>query len=233
MRIFTFGCSFSNWLWETWPEIIRDQGYEVYNFAIYGSSNVSIFHRILQCDITHKFTHDDIIIVGWTTWSRSHEYTNRWNRRGNLFNPNANYDTSNWSPRDDIVKNCGAIISANRMFNISYQFDAQTSLEKKKNQYSGSDLDFWINQLNHLEVFEATRVAFYHSNDWHPDVEKQWKWAKHICNKVSLHLDNELKYMEIQDKYVKELKKAGGKDFTWQQRKDFFKQYYTYNEILP
>jgi hypothetical protein len=65
-RIFTFGCSFVDYTWPTWADIIlyNNNGY---NFGISGGGFDSILYRILESDRKYKFTPSDKIIVIFTT----------------------------------------------------------------------------------------------------------------------------------------------------------------------
>jgi len=65
-RIFTFGCSFTNYGWPTWADIILYKN-EGYNLGLVGGGYDSILYRIMEADRAFKFTSDDIAIVVLTT----------------------------------------------------------------------------------------------------------------------------------------------------------------------
>ena len=76
IRIFCFGCSFTQYLWATWAEII---GYEFnkaefYNFGKSGAGNQYIFNMLMQADSVYNFTHEDLVMVQWTNVSREDRY---------------------------------------------------------------------------------------------------------------------------------------------------------------
>lgn len=75
-RLFTFGCSFTDYVWPTWANILgyefRDA--EFYNFGKSGAGNQYIFNMIMQADASYNFTHNDIVIVQWTNVSREDRY---------------------------------------------------------------------------------------------------------------------------------------------------------------
>jgi hypothetical protein len=95
-RLFTFGCSFTNYAWSMWPEIISyDLKIPLYNFGRTGAGNQFIANTITQADAKYKFTPDDLIIVCWSNTCREdrwivgewllpgniytqHEYDNKW-----------------------------------------------------------------------------------------------------------------------------------------------------------
>ena len=63
-RLFTFGCSFTEWIWATWANILA---YELdvpfYNFGKPGAGNYYIANQISQADAIFNFTKDDLVIV--------------------------------------------------------------------------------------------------------------------------------------------------------------------------
>ena len=128
-RVITFGCSFTNYAWPTWADIIgHDQGVKFYNQGLAGSGNVSMFHKMVDWDLKHKFTEDDLILVCWSSWGREDRINggpDNWARQGNIFNTQDKHLIEHvkkyWCPHNDIVKNATAIVSANRMFPITHQ----------------------------------------------------------------------------------------------------------------
>lgn len=75
-RLFTFGCSFTEYMWGTWANIL---GYEFresefYNFGKSGAGNHYIFNTLMQADAAYNFTHEDLVIIQWTNVSREDRY---------------------------------------------------------------------------------------------------------------------------------------------------------------
>lgn len=72
-RLFTFGCSFTDYHWITWADIVAAYlDIESYNFGMPGANNMGIAWTILQADRQYKFTSEDCIIVEWTTLGRDY-----------------------------------------------------------------------------------------------------------------------------------------------------------------
>lgn len=65
-RFFAFGCSFTDYKWPMWPEIISHYIPLSYNFGCAGSDNRLIYLRILEADCLYKFNEEDLIIVMWS-----------------------------------------------------------------------------------------------------------------------------------------------------------------------
>jgi hypothetical protein len=87
-RVFLFGCSFTNYIWPTWGNII---GYEapnalVYNLGQQGGGNLYITERIIACNQKFKFNKDDLIAIMWSTHFREDRYIkNGWTTPGNIY----------------------------------------------------------------------------------------------------------------------------------------------------
>jgi hypothetical protein len=89
-RLFTFGCSFTNYTYPAWPEILAyDLQIPFFNFGNGGAGNQYIFNKLMQTDAIYNFTPDDLVIVCWTNIGREDRFINqKWIRCGNIFNQN-------------------------------------------------------------------------------------------------------------------------------------------------
>ena len=129
MRIFAFGCSFTKYSWPTWADIIAKDlpGYKYYNYAGVGLGNYAIQCLMLEADVRHKFNDTDIILVCWSTWQREDRFVesrNGWQYgMGNVLRNNidATFVENYWSMENDVITSATAIITCNRLFNITYQ----------------------------------------------------------------------------------------------------------------
>ena len=86
-RLFTFGCSFTNYIWTTWAQILGHH-YKIplYNYGQTGAGNMYIFNHIMQADCYYTFRPEDIIAVCWTNVCREDRYVNgNWVTDGNIF----------------------------------------------------------------------------------------------------------------------------------------------------
>ena len=181
-RLFTFGCSFTNYDWPTWANIIAYDMTDVsfYNYGASGLGNVAIQYLLLEADIVHTFNDDDLIIVNWTTWSREDRFCQArsgWLKgAGNVLNiQNRHYDQymveKYWSHENDIIKNASAIISSNRLFNISYQ----TSLTNPMG-FLSDDLDesnaktIYAQSLRELNISTFAQSFDEYPFDPHPSI---------------------------------------------------------------
>lgn len=98
MRLFTFGCSLTYYLYHTWADLIGSNYDEYYNSAWYGRGNQYIMHTVYEADSLKQFTPDDTVMVMLTSFTRNDAYIDgAWTHRGSIFNPeNANLYTEEW-----------------------------------------------------------------------------------------------------------------------------------------
>ena len=98
MRLFTFGCSLTYYLWPTWADLIGSSYDEYYNMAWYGRGNQYIMHTVYEADSLKQFTPEDTVMVMLTSFTRNDAYIDgAWTHRGSIFNPeNARLYTEEW-----------------------------------------------------------------------------------------------------------------------------------------
>jgi hypothetical protein len=114
-RFFAFGCSFTDWPWTTWADIIAAAypGAQYYNFGKGGGSNQLILSRVMEADSVFNFNKDDLVIVQWTSITRESRYiVDRWRGSGNVYNDNESYGEDFYKyidPLDYLIRDCAAI----------------------------------------------------------------------------------------------------------------------------
>lgn len=190
-RLFTFGCSFTQYMWPTWANIIAfDRQVEIKNFAVAGMGNVGIMQRILEADLKYKFTSDDKIMIMWTSWSREDKViNNHYDGKGSIFNHNVSYKwlRDNWSMENDIIKNITAIHFINRLYGNYIEWQGHSSepytseIDGHRASYAKQiSPDHTIDLVTKLykpalpdieyRMLEQDKLAFDCFPDSHPDV---------------------------------------------------------------
>ena len=179
-RFFAFGCSFTQYSWITWADIISlklsNEGYECYNFGNSGTGNQAIHSSLVTANSIYNFTDDDIIMVMWSSWNREDRYTTRkeyvnqffgaipngltgtWVKDGNILSGGEFYDVEfigkYWSLDNDAIKNITAIESSRKMFNITFEGDIGSCFENKNGEaregVTLSDEDRLFTQFSNL-----------------------------------------------------------------------------------
>ena len=91
-RFFVFGCSFTQYRWPTWADILHydmSEGTEYYNTATSGAGNFYIFSQLSQCVNKYDLTDTDLVAIMWTNFYREDRYIkgrhNNWMTPGNLY----------------------------------------------------------------------------------------------------------------------------------------------------
>lgn len=78
-RFFAFGCSFTDYIWPTWADIIGKEIPIYQNWGKGGAGNQFIANSIVECNLRNGFKENDLIIVMWTSCSREDRYVdNEW-----------------------------------------------------------------------------------------------------------------------------------------------------------
>ena len=93
-RFFAFGCSYTNYAWPTWANLLSTNYDEFYNWGLAGLGNRAIAERVAEANVKHQFTKDDLIIVQWSSHLRNdwwHKYScsdrpYQWKTGGSIFN---------------------------------------------------------------------------------------------------------------------------------------------------
>jgi len=86
-RLFTFGCSFTNYRWSTWADCLAPEFDYFENWGQSGAGNHHIFNSVMEADQRHQFGLDDTVVVCWTSFTRDDRYVDgRWHTLGNIFN---------------------------------------------------------------------------------------------------------------------------------------------------
>lgn len=91
-RLFTFGCSFTDYEWPTWADIIGQEFDYYENWARGGMGNQYIFNSLIECNKRNKFTSDDTIMIMWSTVLREDRYIANfggWIGTGNIWKSEA------------------------------------------------------------------------------------------------------------------------------------------------
>lgn len=156
-----------------------------------GLGNVAILHKMLDYDVSVGFNDDDLILVTWSTFAREDRIgeNSKWLSGGNVLESfwyGPAFAKKYWSAENDFVRNAGAIIMANRMFNIKYQScinDINKEYDKFLTQHSG-----WINNMPNIERFHLIkpRNTDWHLiiNDGHPSVYEHIIHAQKIARHI-------------------------------------------------
>jgi hypothetical protein len=221
-RIFSFGCSFTFYMWPTWADILASENTDAdfLNFGQSGAGNIMITARISEANVRFKFNEDDLIMVMWTTYCREDRYLHgRWLSPGNIFTQ-GEYDDEfvkkYADPKGYMIRDLG-IMSAAHGFLKNISSDAFTLRSVPENyQQDMSDqtvrllLDLYNDTLKESPIsmfelglnnrFECGKYYYGHSSDpekYFGDYHPNTRQYKTYLDRLGIPLTN------ISDDYVK------------------------------
>ena len=149
-RLYTFGCSFTNYKWNTWADIIgRD--YEVFeNWGQSGAGNQFVLNSLTECIQRNCLDSNDVVMIMWSTPCRDDRYVNKhWITKGNVFNSDypKEWQENYCDPFGFLLRDLSFIASAKNILenlNIQYHMFSLTdfSLQETQNTTHYSWLSF-------------------------------------------------------------------------------------------
>lgn len=190
-RLFTFGCSFTEYRWPTWADILG-QSFDYYeNWGMSGTGNYLISSRIMECNHVNKITKDDVVIVMFTSIPRIDFYNGSWARNGNIYNQHSRpwedqWRDNNWSFLQGFYNTWIAIKQTKFLLE---QLGCEYTLLKAFNISTAGD---------ELRNFNATTIEEDFLNEYSSDIERYFGTEPDM-----------LSWIKNQDTPVYKFKKAG------------------------
>lgn len=88
-RFFSFGCSFTQYAWPTWADILGRE-YEYFeNWGAQGAGNHFIFYSLIECIARNQIGPNDAVGIMWTSTHREDRFLNgQWNYSGSIYSSN-------------------------------------------------------------------------------------------------------------------------------------------------
>jgi len=152
-RLFTFGCSHTQWSHPTWADFLAT-GYDHFeNWGLRGSGNRATIERLSEFLMQNNITSDDTIIVQWTDFHRFdvHNPTKQWRTSWNCLGPilsaeeNLNFVKYHWYEGSYIYHTYNFIHFAITMLN---------NLPCKWIMFSRNDLTRDLDRFQQLRVYK-------------------------------------------------------------------------------
>jgi hypothetical protein len=222
-RLFTFGCSWTNYVWPTWADIIAyDQQIEFHNKGKGGAGNTFIASSILESDLKYKFTDTDLILVNWSTWQREDRVDSEGHWKcdfkisKSLKKILIKHDFLN--KYNHVKRTTDIIIGVNKMFNINYQ--SQMIDYENPSMFEGALVFGDANQsekyarvleaMPNKNLFDTNSNSYFSEKttfDPHPDILCHLNHAKKVYEELEMKLDERTieKYETLQRIIVQDL----------------------------
>ena len=179
-RLFTFGCSFTQYCWPTWADILG-RGFDYYeNWGGCGGGNQFIFNSLIECNLKNKLQQTDTVIIMWSSITRLDRYFNHsWHPTGNFLHPAA-LDATDTHIRDIfdyrglLIRDLAVIEAAVGLLEsigCNYQFHTmipislveKPSIEKYDNSNIIDVLDLYKDTINKIKPSVYTTI---YNSDW-------------------------------------------------------------------
>lgn len=228
-RLFTFGCSFTSYIYPTWADFLGENFDEYYNCGIGGASNDNIFGRFIEANTLFNFSENDYVVVMLTSVDRFSFFSdNKWKRVMDYDNDHDLFKiylneiySSSWGlyrtyTYINAIKN---ILELKKIpHKILNAFKLNESMVSEQKKFYNFELS--INFLKYMKKFESLsdfidkkyegNKEYYLYSDWdhidfHPTVDMHFSFFKeHFPNYVT---DNTEKLYSISKNYMAEKRK--------------------------
>ena len=184
-RLFTFGCSFTDYKWATWANILAyELNCEFYNFGRSGAGNYFISNQITQANNYFSFDKNDLVVVCWTNISREDRYTEKqgWVTPGNIYSQNE-YDTKfvkRWANDIHFALRDFALIdlTANYLDCTNFNFLSMCNIANQINQWeeTSSEQQNLVYKISNLYNKNLSKIApSFYDVLWQGNIDSKWQ----------------------------------------------------------
>ena len=205
-RLFTFGCSFTNYRWQTWADIIGTQFEEFQNWGRAGAGNFFISSSLYECHSIYNITKDDVVLIMFSSLDRfdfinqdSYFETNGsvYGKTHSLF---GDFIFNKWSEEFGLYNSWFSITSAKQLLDsIGCEYQLMKSVnfnqidgpkEYNKPRNTNQRVDICLNLIDKMIIGESL-TEFYDDRsqdysfddlsckfDGHPPISLYLKWVK-------------------------------------------------------
>lgn len=204
-RFFVIGCSFTNWHWPTWANIIAEQypHMKFHNYGFPGMGNQYVQIMLNQLQKKHNLTSKDLVGIMWSTFHRTNSYrssslksminnhtedffqlnSEHWHSQGDMIHAQQIDSDGAWCDRGFALRDC-AIIDTTTTLLKHCEFDAfQMMSLTPQNQhiydrgiYSTHKQDIYDMYSDLSEHMISGNNDIVNTLDWHLDhVTVEWE----------------------------------------------------------
>jgi hypothetical protein len=237
-RFFAFGCSFTQYYWPTWADIIGQEFVNYTNYGRNGAGNFFIYQSLMEAIIKHNIDKDDLVMIMFSNVTREDRFVkNRgWITPGNLYFQQE-YDEKflknylcdhGYLMRDlNLVTGCKLSLDS---IGCDYKLMSMVPFSSKQSDSSKMpEIDYLLRfYKTTLDAVEPNVLDTVFGGDWNtkqprPTYNVHWQKEKYVDNHPtpSEHLDylqTVIPDIEISDNTLKFVETANqqvlSKDFT-------------------
>lgn len=186
-RLFVFGCSFTQYAWPTWADLLaKEMEHAAYhNYGMSGAGNLLISNRVTQANCKFNFCETDLVIVMWSGAFREDRYiSDRWLSAGNIYTQKHAYDKNfvkNYTDPEGFVIRDMSLIELTRSYLSNLPC---TAIHTSMTELTGEGYSLMPNQdsktirfeqkLN--DIYKTTLDGMLPSVTSIIDSTKNWQW---------------------------------------------------------
>jgi len=181
MRLIVFGCSFTDYAWPTWADIIAyDLGCKYENWAQGGGGNQQIARRALY-RWSQGITPDDWIMIQWSGMNREDRFKDgRWILEGPVYMSKTykkDFLEKYWDIDNDVINTAHSRITTELLFNANLKY--QMTMNWEHIDPNNRIFNYWSKKLTQCDV-----VPIYNNpcngklKDGHPDPKFWLEWVE-------------------------------------------------------
>ena len=196
-RFFAFGCSFTQYSWPTWADIISKEIDESYNYGRCAAGNFFIFQALMEAIVKHKINKNDLVMIMFSNVTREDRFTkNRgWITPGNLYHQNEYSEKflekylcdHGYLMRDlNLVHGCKLALDS---INCDYEFMSIVPFQSKYSDDNNmTDVDYLLNFYKEtLDCVHPSVLEIIFNGDWNnvkprPEYDVPWDSKKYVDN---------------------------------------------------
>lgn len=181
-RLFTFGCSFTQYIWPTWADILGREFNYYENWGRSGAGNQYIFYSLIECYQRNLIDSNDTVIIMWSSTNREDRYINNmWQTPGNLGNQSyydSNFIKKYYDNKGSILRDFSLISATKHLleqWGVNYKFLSMAPLSDNLNIDNSNDiLDFFRSTMQDIgpSMFEII-----YKNQWNSQITSFGKTA--------------------------------------------------------
>lgn len=177
-RLFAHGCSFTQYSWPTWADILGKEFGYYENWGNAAAGNQYMFNSVIECLLRNPPKPNDVYIIMWTNILREDKYINHeWIFNGNITTPcdpnfyDKNYIKKYVDARGFAIRDYALIEATHRVlksYNIKHIFLSMVDMDNTREyenikSHENDVLDLYKNTLSFIRP-SVHKVIFNY--DW-------------------------------------------------------------------
>lgn len=180
-RLFTFGCSFTKYIWPTWANILGLEFDSHENWGQVGGGNHFIFYSLVEAIERGKICSDDTVMIMWTSVGREDRFiNNNWQLHGSVYNSSLSNDyIKNYTDPTGFLLTSATVIHATKrlldQIRCKYRFFSTVPFTLVDDSFPSKLLPFNNNTETQiyklykksLDLIEPSVFELVFNKDWH------------------------------------------------------------------